>query len=206
MWICFWGRTFTSSVPGVGPGTGTYGYYAVTNRGTYGQAGANIHSLFVQDAWSATSRLTLNLGMRTEQETIPSFQRVSMRLTSRFGDKLAPRLGATYDVRADGRLKIFGSWGRYYDWTKYDLPRGSYGGDFWQVYLPLARYTRREHAQPANKPGRDLWNPSVPDSFRDRRVPNFDATDPAIQPMYQDSTSVGMEYQFEHRRPPSART
>jgi hypothetical protein len=44
-------------------------------------------------------------------------------------------------------------------------------------------------------PGADLWNPSVSNSFRDRRVPNFDSTDPEIKPMYQDSTSVGAEYQ-----------
>ena len=33
-------------------------------------------------------------------------------------------------------------------------------------------------------------------SFRDRRVPNFDSTDPEIRPMYQDSTSLGAEYQL----------
>lgn len=32
-------------------------------------------------------------------------------------------------------------------------------------------------------------------SFRDRRVPNFDSTDPEIKPMFQDSTSIGLEYQ-----------
>ena len=121
-----------------------------------------------------------------------------MRSHSRFGEKLAPRLGATYDVRADGRLKMFGSWGRYYDWTKYELPRGSYGGDFWQVYFRSLDTLDVNTLSLANKPGRDLWNPSVPDSFRDRRVPNFDSTDPAIQPMYQDSTSVGMRVPVQH--------
>ena len=36
----------------------------------------------------------------------------------------------------------------------------------------------------------------VPGSFRDRRVPNFDSTDPDIKPMFQDSTSIGTEYQI----------
>ena len=36
----------------------------------------------------------------------------------------------------------------------------------------------------------------MPGSFRDRRVPNFDSTDPDIKPMYQDSTSIGTEYQI----------
>ncbi len=192
----YWGRSFTSSVAGVGAGTGTYGYYAVNNRGTVGQASANINSLFVQDSWSPSSKLTLNLGVRTEHEAVPSFRAGINAFDFSFANKLAPRLGATYDVREDGRLKIFGSWGRYYDWTKYDLARGSYGGDIWQIYYRALDTLDVNSLNLSNKPGRDLWNPSVPNAFRDRRVPNFDSTDPSILPMYQDSTSFGTEFQF----------
>ena len=191
----FWGRTFTSSVAGVGAGTGTYGYYAVNNRGTVGQAGADINSLFIQDAWSVTNNLTLNLGVRTEQEVVPSFRAGVNAFDFSFKDKLAPRLGATYDVRGDGKVKIYGSWGRYYDWTKYELPRGSYGGDIWQIYYRALDTLDVNNLSLSNKPGRDLWNPSVANAFRDRRVPNFDSTDGQIKPMYQDSTSVGTEFQ-----------
>ncbi len=69
-----WGRSFTSSVPGVGSGTGTYGYYEVDDRGTNGLVSANMPSLYVQDAWTIGNRLTLNLGVRAESETIPSFR------------------------------------------------------------------------------------------------------------------------------------
>ena len=44
------------------------------------------------------------------------------------------RIGAAYDLLGDGRAKVFGSYGRYYDWTKYDLSRLSFGGDIWKVY------------------------------------------------------------------------
>ena len=33
----FWDSTFTSSVPGVGAGRGTFGYYEVNDLGTAGQ-------------------------------------------------------------------------------------------------------------------------------------------------------------------------
>jgi hypothetical protein len=192
----YWGLSLTSSVAGVGTGTGNYGYYEVDNRGTVGKAGANINSLFVQDSWSPTSKLTLNLGVRTEHEVVPSFRTGINAMDFTFGEKLAPRLGATYDVREDGKFKIYGSWGRYYDWTKYTLPRGSYGGDIWQIYYRSLDTLDINSLNLGNLPGRDLWNPSVPNSFRDRRVPNFDSTDPDIRPMYQDSTSVGTEYQI----------
>ncbi len=191
----FWGRTFTSSVAGVGSGTGSYGYYAVNNRGTVGKASADIQSLFIQDAWNITDRLILNLGVRTEHETVPSFREGINAFDFKFKDKLAPRLGATYDVKGDGTFKLFGSWGRYYDWTKYELARGSYGGDIWTIAYRSLDTTDIGSLNLSNLPGRNLWNPSVTNSVRDRRVPNFDSTDPDIKPMYQDSTSVGAEYQ-----------
>ena len=100
-----------------------------------------------------------------------------------FGDKLAPRLGAAYDVCGDGRMKVFGSWGRYYDWTKYELPRGSFGGETWCIYyraldtLDLGSLNLSQHA------GRGSVG-RMPGSCRDRRVPSFDTDiDPDIKPM-----------------------
>ena len=73
-------------------------------------------------------------------------------------------------------------------------PRGSYGGDTWQIFYRALDTLDLGSLNLSNMPGRDLW--VVPGSFRDRRVPNFDSTDPNIKPMYQDSTSIGTEYQL----------
>ena len=51
-----------------------------------------------------------------------------------FEDKLAPRVGFAYDLKGDGRSKVFGSWGVFYDIFKLELPRGSFGGDKWLEY------------------------------------------------------------------------
>ena len=59
-------------------------------------------------------------------EDIPEFG-----LEFDFADKLAPRVGFAYDLKADGRTKLFGSWGVFYDIFKLELPRGSFGGDKW---------------------------------------------------------------------------
>jgi outer membrane receptor protein involved in Fe transport len=188
----FWDRSFTFG--GSTPARGTYGYYEVNNRGVQGEAGADIYSLYVQDQWTIGNKLTLNLGLRTESETVPSFREGIPAMEFGFGDKMAPRLGASYDVRGDGRFKIYGSWGRYYDWTKYELSRGSYGGDTWHVYYRGLETTDVGSLNLSNMPGADIW--VNPGSFRDRRVPNFESTDPDIKPMYQDSTSIGTEYQL----------
>ncbi len=186
-----WGTSFVNNSGQ--SGTGTYGYYEVNDRGTRGSVDANMPSLYVQDTWIVGNRLTLNLGVRTERETIPSF-RTDVKAEAfefGFGKKIAPRLGATYDVLGNGRLKAFGSWGRYFDWVKYELARGSFGGDTWLVNYRSLDTLDVNSLNLSNMPGHDLWG-----GVRDRRVPNFDTIDPDLKPMYQDATNLGLEYQI----------
>ena len=75
-----------------------------------------------------------------------------------FKDKLAPRIGAAYDLKGDGRSKVFGSWGVFYDIFKLELPRGSFGGDKWlEYYYALDTYDWtnlvRRCGLPAGMPG-----------------------------------------------------
>jgi hypothetical protein len=195
----FWDRAFTSSVPGVPPAQrGQYGYYEYHEFGTAGSTGANINNLYFQDNWRIHPRLSLNLGLRLESERVPSFARSVQDYAFNFGwgNKIAPRLGASFDVFGDGRLKVYGSWGRYYDWVKYELARGTFGGDYWRVRYRSLDTPNVFDLNSKNLPGRDLWNPGVPDSFRNRRVPGFDTIDPEIKPMASDLMNFGTEYQI----------
>jgi hypothetical protein len=186
-----WDKTF--AVTG-GGGRGTYGYYEVDDRGTRGEVAANMPSLYVQDTWNPTSRLAFNLGVRTEKETVPSFRTTikSEAFTFNYGDKIAPRLGVTYDVRGDGRIKTYASWGRYFDWVKYELARGSFGGDVWNIYYRSLDTLDVFNLSLSNMPGTNLW----PGPYRDRRVPSFDTIDPDLKPMSQDELNFGTEFQL----------
>ena len=194
----FWDRTL--ALGGQPNDRGTYGYYEVNDRGTVGEAGANILSLYVQDQWQIGDRLTLNLGVRTESEKVPSF-RPEIQETAidfGFGDKIAPRLGFAYDLRGDGRAKLYASYGRYYDWTKYELARGSFGGDIWCIkYRAIDNPNDPFNADFASGPGRDLWQGGG--DCRDRRVPSFDNIDPDLKPMSQDSYSAGLDFEINPR-------
>ena len=183
-------------MPGVGTNRGTYGYYAVDDLGTFGEAAANISHFYVQDQWSV-GRLTLNLGVRLEDEKIPAFRDRDVAIQFGWGEKIAPRIGAAYDMFGDGRTKLFGSYGRYYDWTKYELARGTFGGDIWTTYYrPLDDPSIINSINLDNMPGRDLWGNAA--GYQDHRVPSFgtDQLDPDMKPMSQDSFSGGFEHQL----------
>jgi hypothetical protein len=134
-----WDQSYTAST-GV-TSRGAYGYYEVS-RGvlSVGDIHANNWGLFIQDGWSPTSRLTINAGVRTESERIPFYTPglENDGIKFGFGDKIAPRLGFAYDLKGDGKWKTYGSFGRFYDIMKLELPRGSLGGEQWhQYFYPL---------------------------------------------------------------------
>jgi hypothetical protein len=201
----YWDRAFRSSVTGQTQ-RGNYGYYEVHDFRTRGTTGANLKNIYIQDKWRI-KRLTLNVGVRFESEAIPSFRRDIRDNAFEFGwtDKVAPRLGATYDLLGNGKIKLYGSWGRYFDWVKYSLSRGSFGADYWHVYyraLDIPDTFSLSGVIPGvaasngtNLPGKNIWS-DVTGSSRDRRVPNFDTVIPGIKPMYSDLTNFGAEFQL----------
>lgn len=116
---------------------GTYGIYEVRysdppDRGRYGTVESFRLAFYLQDSWTIADKLTLNFGIRAEQEDVPSYSDLSQYkdkpvMTWDFFDKLAPRFGVVYDVYGDSSLKVFGSFAIYYDVLKLALADGAYG-------------------------------------------------------------------------------
>lgn len=112
---------------------GTYGYFRLLNISTLGSVSSRNEALFIQDSWKPTARLTLNYGVRSEHERIPNYGERGPKSPLEFNwdEKLAPRVGFSYDLLGDQKWKLYGSYGKYFDVMKYELPRGSFGGDKW---------------------------------------------------------------------------
>lgn len=113
---------------------------------TDGKASNTAQTLYVQDKWQPMSRLTLQLGLRTEKEDLPAFNGQTTNLKFGFGEKLAPRIGGAFALTGDGKTKIAAFYGWFYDRLKFELPRGSFGGDFFRrdvfpIYSGTAAFT-----------------------------------------------------------------
>lgn len=89
-------------------------------------------SLYVQDKLQFGRRVTINAGIRFEKEDLPSFNGTAPPINFGWGDKIAPRIGFAIGLNEAGTAKIWGSYGKFYDRLKFELPRGSFGGDFYR--------------------------------------------------------------------------
>jgi hypothetical protein len=103
--------------------TGKYGTYTVVQTGTAGVARSTNLAFWLQDAWSIGAKLTLNAGLRTENEHLPSYRSDVPGIDFGFAEKLAPRVGFAYDVRGNDRTKVYGSFGYFFDVMKLEEAR-----------------------------------------------------------------------------------
>jgi hypothetical protein len=115
---------------------GRFGYVSVYDFGSSGRVTSNNHSFFFQDSWSIAKGLTINGGIRIEKENLPAENQPSGAISNpidfSWGDKIAPRIGAAWDPFRNGKMKIFGGYGQFYDQMKLNLAISSFGGQFWQ--------------------------------------------------------------------------
>jgi hypothetical protein len=90
------------------PGSPSGQAYPIEYTQKFGEAfiryGQTLASAFIQDNWRVTTRLTANLGLRYDYQSITDDL-----------NNFAPRLGFAYDLAGDGKTVIRGGAGLFYD-------------------------------------------------------------------------------------------
>jgi hypothetical protein len=187
---------------------GLYGYFqvggqAVTNTGATTQYA---HEFYVQDAWQVFRGLTLNVGVRFNQESLPAYDPARFpNLEFGFGKKIAPRIGGAYDLLHNGKVKVFASYGQFYDTMKMGLARGSFGSDYWHQCVYALDTTNFNSILPSDFSGNGgcpVSGPAPGVNARfienlDLRATKADPRDPGIDthmnPMKQHEMTVGVD-------------
>lgn len=197
----YWGLSYacvTSQCSG--RQTGQYGYYRYRVYGENGDVSSNNQALFLQDTWRVNRNLTLNLGIRTEREIVPSFATEanipSTAIEFPWSQKFSPRVGLAFDPTGDGKTRIYAGFGFLFDIMKYELPRGSFGGNIYRDYffaLDDPNWVNQINgipADPTNIQGRffESINWRIPSND-----PNDNTIDPDLKPMKQRIFDIGFE-------------
>ncbi len=176
-----------------------YGYVRAYRYGENGKLDTDRWSVYLQDSWTIGNNFTLNYGVRFEKENMPSFDKSHPEAAFKFDffDKIAPRIGFAYDLKGDGKDKIFGSFGLYYDVMKLAMSVGSFGGAVYKMaYYDIVDPDWTKYADQKSI----IWTGS--DSpvlggdlleLQDKRIPSFNAVQPNMKPYSKMEISLGYQ-------------
>jgi hypothetical protein len=134
---------------------------------------------YVQDSWRLARGLTVNLGLRWDQEDVI---KLGDTLAFRTTNEWQPRIGVVWDLAADGKTKLYGFAGRFY----YQLPT-----DLALLVWDHFGLTKTYNFDPVSvKQDPSVINHSSPNGpyFNDG-----ERVDSGLRGIYQDELTIGVE-------------
>ncbi len=191
IYIFYWDRDWEGS--GGGHYTPELGYVEV--RDPYGYKydnHTNGYQVYISDTWTL-GRFSLTLGVRAGQQDILTFvEGYSPQVRFGFDDTVAPRAAFNWSPLQDGTLRVFGSFGIYYDTVKMDWAEKHFGGFRWlSHYYEIGdwdwknAYYEMEHPQTDGLAGGAYLETQNFDN------PVLDVVDPNLKPMGKREVTLG---------------
>ncbi|HZN03056.1 MAG TPA: TonB-dependent receptor [Candidatus Polarisedimenticolia bacterium] len=130
-------------------------YESFTFLNPSGPTNSQEHSLFVQDTWSIGRRWVAKLGARATRQSLEGSGDFTLNLSFvapdvfttdptrfepvsyTFETEISPRLGLTFDPRADGRTKLYVNAARYFERVPLDLAAHAFSNDIIVLNFPF---------------------------------------------------------------------
>lgn len=138
-------------------------------------------SAYLQDSWKMMPNLTLNLGVRWEDQKV--FGRGGAEAFE-INNNWAPRLGVIWDVANNGRSKAYANFGRFYESIPMDINIRAFGGE-------LVCFCYNSSADPANiKP-----DPAAP-KRSSLLGGSTEPVDPNLKGQHIDEYLAGYDYEL----------
>ena len=83
--------------------------------------------LFAQDSFKVLKNLTINAGIRYEQQRLKDFTGTTL---VKIDDEWSPRLGVVWDFLGNGKSKLYANYGRFYEVIPQDIQTRALGNEF----------------------------------------------------------------------------
>lgn len=177
------------------------------------------YGAFLQDSWSILPNLTVNAGLRYEQQYLRYASAIRGKMDPVTGEKygenalalkdlLAPRLGVIYDWTKEGRSKVYASWGRFFESIPMDINDRSFGGEvtldaYWNAATDCGTVTNTGNdATTTRLPSLPGGCPAPAATGGDQTVFGLSPIGgtslvvPGTSAQYLDELTVGVEYEI----------
>jgi outer membrane receptor protein involved in Fe transport len=163
---------------------------------------------YLRDSWQIRPNLTLNLGLRYEEQRLRYAEFLQGTVDPVSGNtygknalvlkgELAPRVGILYDWTKEGRSKVYAHWGRFYESIPLEINDLTYGRPiiYLQQYTPSQCGTKDMNIGGAN--ANDCVNTTATaDQRQEMFGVNGSLTAPGLGGQYLDEVVAGTEYEL----------
>lgn len=148
-------------------------------------------ALFAQTAWKIFPNFTLKAGVRADSSKSEGNMTklgVSGGLDFGFGDMIAPRIGFIWDFANNGRSKLYGHYGKFYNDIPLQINVRAFGNEqYWFYYYQYPTDADGNYTLPSTQ------NPGL---LQRIRLSGGAATIvPDIKPAYEEEIILGGEYE-----------
>ncbi len=166
-------------------------------------------SAYLRDSWQVRPNLTINAGMRYEEQRMRYADGLRNKADPLTGRELgtnamvlnnlwAPRLGVLYDWTKEGRSKIYTHWGRFFESIPLDINNRSFGGEvnYEQWYDPSQCGDTVDAIGSVDANNCPLNDPMEAPAGNEVLFGSGVLVAPGIKPQYMDELIFGLEYEL----------
>jgi outer membrane receptor protein involved in Fe transport len=165
-------------------------------------------SAYVRDSWQIQPHLTVNAGLRYEEQRLryaESLRNSTDPLTGRelgtnamvLQNLWSPRIGVLYDWTKEGKSKIYSHWGRFYESIPMQINERSFGGEvFYEQWWDAATQCGPSVEGVGGPQGAGcLEDPAQVPANNEVLFGSGVLVAPGIKPQYMDEIIFGVEYE-----------